>query len=88
MALVVAKKVDEKGYIFVQKLIESYPRFCTSDTKVLVYINRIFNKELEVVNTPRIIEKLPVITISNVFANLDLSTVVAKYGWRGLRGYW
>lgn len=84
MSMIMAKKVNENGYIDILNLRNKYPKLCYESMKVLIFVNRIFNQEFKVVNTPKISIEAPIIIekIGEYITNyrLDLSGIWLKYG--------
>lgn len=83
MSMIIAKKVNENGYIDISMLGNKYPKLCVEGTNVLIFANKIFNQELKIVNTPKISLEVSIAaeTIGLiVYYKLNLSGLGLKYG--------
>lgn len=80
MSIIIAKRIDEKGFVNVQKLRGKYKKLCVDEAIILIFINRIFNEKYKVIKTLRILIEAPITNVGGIFYKVNLFDIMMKYG--------
>lgn len=79
--MIIVKQINEDGQIDIEELRHRYPKFCVQNVDLLIFINRIFNEEYNVIRTLKLTTEAPIVkSKSYLYYRLDLFKVMAKYG--------